>query len=77
MARPRKIPGERSVQASFSLSDLEYEAIKEAARREGMTTSEWLRGTAVARLPVETLEQLSGSTGGAATSPPAETVWIE
>ena len=50
MARPRKIPGERSVQATFSLSDIEYEAIKAEANREGKSLSEWLREVAVGRL---------------------------
>jgi hypothetical protein len=70
MARPRKIPGERSVQASFSLSDVEYEAIKELARQQGQTTSEWLRGTAVARLSDDPLYVGPNSTAGAAIPSP-------
>lgn len=73
MGRPRKIPGERSVQASFSLSDVEYEAIKELARQQGQTTSEWLRGTAVARLPEDVLDHGSNSPAGAAIPGPPET----
>ena len=51
MPRPRKIPGEKSIQATFSLSDVEYEAIKKQAAEDHMSISEWLRGTAVAGLP--------------------------
>ena len=51
MPRPRKIPGEKSIQATFSLSDVEYEAIKKQAAADHMSISEWLRGTAVAGLP--------------------------
>ena len=53
MPRPRKIPGEKSIQATFSLSDVEYEAIKNQAAEEHMSISEWLRGTAVAGLPAD------------------------
>lgn len=50
------------MKATFSLSDVEYEAIKTQAASEGVSASEWLRGTAIARLPELPTEQ----TGGAA-----------
>lgn len=69
MVRPRKIPGDKSVKATFSLSDAEYEAIKNKAAIEGVSASEWLRGTAIARLddPIDT-----NQSGGVAI-PPANT----
>ena len=51
MPRPRKIPGKKSIQATFSLSDVEYDAIKKQAAEDHMSISEWLRGTAIAGLP--------------------------
>jgi hypothetical protein len=42
MARPRIIPG-KSVQATFSLSLLEYEAIKSAAEIAGRSISQYIR----------------------------------
>jgi len=44
MARPRIIPGE-SVQASFSLSTVEYELMKAEAKKAGDSFSQWIRLT--------------------------------
>jgi len=61
MVRPRKIPGEKSVKATFSLSDVEYDAIKAQAASEGLSASEWLRGTAIERLPAPPIEESGGA----------------
>jgi len=61
MVRPRKIPGEKSVKATFSLSDVEYEAIKAHAAKEGVSASEWLRGTAIDNLPKPPPEESGGA----------------
>jgi hypothetical protein len=44
MNRPRKIPGSKSVQVSFSLSESEYQAVKQAAMSSKVSMSEWIRG---------------------------------
>jgi hypothetical protein len=45
MNRPRKIPGSKSVQVSFSLSESEYQAVKQAAMSSKVSMSEWIRGS--------------------------------
>lgn len=65
MPRPRKLPGEKSIQATFSLSDVEYEAIKNQAAQDNKSISEWLRGTAVAGLPFDPHSNGSASAGAA------------
>jgi hypothetical protein len=52
MPRPRIIPGE-SVQATFSLSAVEYEMVKDAAREAGQSISQWLRLTSLEKLERE------------------------
>ena len=42
MARPRIIPG-KSVQASFSLSESDYELVRAEAALAGRSVSEWVR----------------------------------
>jgi hypothetical protein len=44
MNRPRKIPGSKSVQVSFSVSESEYQAVKQAAMSSKVSMSEWIRG---------------------------------
>jgi hypothetical protein len=44
MSRPRKIPGSKSVQVSFLLSESEYQAVKQAATLSNVSMSEWIRG---------------------------------
>jgi hypothetical protein len=41
--RPRTITGEKSVQASFSVSVKEYRALTAEAQKSGMSLSSWLR----------------------------------
>jgi len=41
--RPRTIAGDKSVQASFSLSLEEYSAMKREAEKAGISLSAWLR----------------------------------
>jgi hypothetical protein len=51
MSRPRKIPGIKSVQVSFLLSESEYQAVKQAATLSNVSMSEWIRGATKAALP--------------------------
>jgi hypothetical protein len=51
MSRPRKIPGSKSVQVSFLLSESEYQAVKQAATLSNVSMSEWIRGGTNAALP--------------------------
>jgi hypothetical protein len=50
MSRPRKIPGSKSVQVSFLLSESEYQAVKQAATLSNVSMSEWIRGATKAAL---------------------------
>jgi uncharacterized protein (DUF1778 family) len=52
MSRPRKIPGSKSVQVSFLLSESEYQAVKQAATLSNVSMSEWIRGATNAALKV-------------------------
>ena len=49
--RPRTIAGDKSVQASFSVSVQEYDALKEQAERCGMSISSWLRAQVDSKTP--------------------------
>jgi hypothetical protein len=51
MSRPRKIPGSKSVQVSFLLSESEYQAVKQAAMGSNVSMSEWIRRATNAALP--------------------------
>jgi hypothetical protein len=51
MSRPRKIPGSKSVQVSFLLSESEYQAVKQAAMGSNVSMSEWIRRGTNAALP--------------------------
>jgi hypothetical protein len=52
MARPRLILGE-SVQATFSLSAIEYKKVKDAARERSVSISQWLRLASLEKLERE------------------------
>jgi hypothetical protein len=41
--KPRRIPGSKSVQVSFSLSEYEYQTVKQAAMSSEILMSEWIR----------------------------------
>jgi len=49
--RPRTIAGDKSVQASFSVSLEEYAALKEQAEKCGMSLSAWLRAQVNSKTP--------------------------